>query len=72
LGRALVAGPASNFELITHHFGDDLGTKLKNQKTYRRLFGMIFFGGFRALLIAGRQLLTKAKNTKKCEKPKPK
>jgi hypothetical protein len=33
---------------------------------------MIFFGGFRALLVAGRQLLAKAKNTKKWEKPKAK
>jgi len=38
----LAARPASNFELITHHFCDDLSTKPKYQKTYRRLFGMIF------------------------------
>jgi hypothetical protein len=69
-GRALVARPASFFELATHHFGDELTTSPKNQKTYRRFFGMIFLEGFRPLLVAGPQRLANVKNTKKCKNPK--
>jgi hypothetical protein len=64
LGRALDARPTSNFELYTHHFGDDLSTKPKAQKTYRRFLGTIFFGGFRALVMAASQVVAKDKNTK--------
>jgi hypothetical protein len=64
-GRALAARPASNFELHTHHYGDDYNTKPKNQKTYGRFFGMIFFGGFRPTLMAGPQRLAKSKSIKK-------
>jgi hypothetical protein len=38
--------------------------KPKNQKTYRRFLGMIFFGGFRALLVTGFQWVAKEKVAK--------
>jgi hypothetical protein len=37
--------------LIIHH-GNDFTRVRENQKTYRRLFGMIFFGGFGSMLVA--------------------
>jgi hypothetical protein len=43
---------------------------LKKQKTYGRFLGMIFSGGFRALLVAGLQRVAMAKNTKKCKMKK--
>jgi hypothetical protein len=39
---------------IIHH-GNDFTPVCENQKTYRRLFGMIFFGGFGSLLIPNLQ-----------------
>jgi hypothetical protein len=37
----------------------------KKRKTYRRLLGTIFFGGFRPALVAGRQWFAKEKTTKR-------
>jgi hypothetical protein len=64
-GRAPVARPASNIELHTHHFGDELSTGPKKTKTYGRFLGMIFFGGFLAPLVPGAQRVEKEKNMKK-------
>jgi hypothetical protein len=44
--RALAARPASDFEFHTRHFNDESGTTPKNQKTYRRFSGTIFFRRF--------------------------
>jgi hypothetical protein len=54
---------------IIYH-GDDFTPVCENQKTYRRLFGMIFFGGFGKMLTAGwqwlatRKILKNRQNTK--------
>jgi len=37
---------------------------LKKRKTYRRLLGMIYFGGLGSALVAGRQWVAEAKTTK--------
>jgi len=56
---------------ILHH-GDDFTPVRENQKTYRRLFGMIFFGEFRSLLIPNLQLFATLKITKNRQKSKAK
>jgi hypothetical protein len=53
----------SNVDVIIDH-GGDLSTRAKKQKTYRRLFGMIFFGGFGATLVAAMQRLATTKSSK--------
>jgi hypothetical protein len=50
--------PADVF--IIHH-GDDFTPVCERQKTYRRLFGMIFFGGSESMLAAARQQLATLK-----------
>ncbi len=61
--------PADVF--IIHH-ADDFTTVRENQKTYRRLFGMIFFGASFSMLTAIPQWLLKLKNVKKSKKSKAK
>jgi hypothetical protein len=56
---------------ILHH-GNDSTPVRENQKTYRRLFGMIFFRGFGALLIPCLQPLATLKFSKNSKKPKAK
>jgi hypothetical protein len=59
--------PADDF--IIHH-GDDFTLVPENQKTYRRLFGMIFFGGSDPMLasvlqqFATRKILKNRQNSK--------
>jgi hypothetical protein len=54
---------------IIHH-GNDFTPVRQNQKTYRRLFGMIFFGGFESMLVttwqrlATQKILKNRQNTK--------
>jgi hypothetical protein len=62
---------ALNVICMRLYFHDEnLTRSAKNQKTYRRLFGMIFFGGFGSLLIpdlqwlATRKILKNGQNTK--------
>jgi hypothetical protein len=64
-GRVLDALPASNFEFHTHHYDEELTTKPKNQKTYGRISGTIFFRAVRALKTPERQRVAKEKNEKK-------
>jgi len=40
------------FDILIIHHGNDFTPVRKRQKTYRRLFGMIFFGGSESTLIA--------------------
>jgi hypothetical protein len=55
--------------LIIHH-GNDFTPVLENQKTYRRLFDTIFFGGFEPMVaaalqrLATRKILKNRQNTK--------
>jgi len=57
-----------------HHSSRDFATEPKNQKTYGRLLGMIYFGGVGSTLVLGTQRLAKEKfpknrkNTKKSVK----
>jgi hypothetical protein len=53
--------PADDF--IIHHC-DDFTPVPKNQKTYRRLFGTIFFGGPESMLIPCLQWLAMQKFSK--------
>jgi hypothetical protein len=59
--------PADVF--IIHH-GNDFTAVCENQKTYRRLFGMIFFGGFESMLIPYPQRLATQKIPKNGKKSK--
>jgi hypothetical protein len=59
--------PADVF--ITHH-GDDFTPVCENQKTYRRLFGMIFFEGSESMLAAALQQFATRKILKNCENSK--
>jgi len=53
--------PANVF--IIHH-RNDFTPILERQKTYRRLFGMIFFGGSEPMVVAARQWLATQKISK--------
>jgi hypothetical protein len=66
--------PPSRFPLpadvfIIHH-GDDFTPVPENQKTYPRLFGMIFFGGFESMVVTARQWLATRKISKNHENSK--
>ncbi|HEV7926152.1 MAG TPA: hypothetical protein VGR14_12395 [Verrucomicrobiae bacterium] len=54
------------------HHGHDFTPIRERQKTYRRLFGMIFFGGFGLMLVAAMQWLVEAKSSKNMKKGKAK
>jgi len=58
------------FDALFIHHGNDFTPVHKNQKTYRRLFSMIFFGGSEALLIPYLQRLAMRKISKNRQKPK--
>jgi hypothetical protein len=47
-------------DFIIHH-GHDFTLVPENQKTYRRLFGMIFFGGSESMVAAALQQLATRK-----------
>jgi hypothetical protein len=57
-------------DVFTIHHGDDFTPIPDRQKTYRRLFGMIFFGGFVWMVVtalqrlATRKILKNRKNSK--------
>jgi hypothetical protein len=48
--------------MINH--GDDFTPVRENQKTYRRLFGMIFFGGAASMVVTALQWLATKKISK--------
>jgi hypothetical protein len=60
----------SPFDTLTIDHGHDFTTVLKNKKTYRRLFGMIFFEASQSMVVAAlqhlatRKILKNRKNTK--------
>jgi len=55
----------SPFDTLMIHHGDDFTPLPENQKTYRRLFGMIFLEGFDPVLTAVLQRLATQKIFKK-------
>jgi hypothetical protein len=54
------------------HLGHDFTPVRENQKTYRRLFGMIYFGGSESMLVIAAQLLATQEISKRGEKRKAK
>jgi hypothetical protein len=60
----------SPFDALIIDHGDDFTPVRENQKTYRRLFGMIFFEGYESMVVTALQLVAtqkifkKRKNTK--------
>jgi hypothetical protein len=60
----------SPFDTLTIDHGYDFTPVLKNQKTYRRLFGTIFFEGSESMLVAALQLFATQKIPKNHKKSK--
>jgi hypothetical protein len=62
----------SPFDSFIIHHGNDLTPVCGYQKTYRRLFGMIFFGASVGMQMTFLQRLPKGKTPKKVKKSKAK
>src|ERR1700678_590938 len=65
--RILSCSSCASCQIVLSDFSSstaDCGTEPKNQKTYGRFLGMIFFGGSNAAEVVERQHLTALKTSK--------
>ena len=60
----VILSPLLPADVFIIHHGNDFTPNRKNQKTYRRLFGMIFFAGSEPMVVTPLQRLAARKNSK--------
>jgi hypothetical protein len=66
----VILSPLLPADVFIIHHGNDFTPNRKNQKTYRRLFGMIFLEGSESMVVAPLQRLATQKILKKRQKSK--